>query len=132
MRNACSLRSAAYANWPDQIRNKAPEYGLASKEYHVYLVPRKTTTCVNILEEGGVLGDIVLGELPMLFLPLEQDLLSLELEQSFEELYFVCSKCFVSTDNQERRSFKHFHLRTSTHGPPEYNWSLPATNWQRR
>jgi vacuolar protein sorting-associated protein 33A len=36
-----------------------------------------------------VLGDIILGELPLLFLPLEQDLLSLELENSFKELYFV-------------------------------------------
>jgi hypothetical protein len=36
-----------------------------------------------------VLGDVLLGELPMLFLPLEQDLLSLELETAFQELYFV-------------------------------------------
>lgn len=52
-------------------------------------MPRKTATCTTIFEEGGVLGDIILGELPMLFLPLEQDLLSLELETAFQELYFV-------------------------------------------
>jgi vacuolar protein sorting-associated protein 33A len=44
-----------------------------------------------VFEDGGVLGDIILGELPLLFLPLEQDLLSLELENSFKELYFVSS-----------------------------------------
>jgi hypothetical protein len=52
-------------------------------------VPRKTATCTAIFEEGAILGDVVLGELPMLFLPLEQDVLSLEMETAFQELYFV-------------------------------------------
>lgn len=73
----------------DQIRSRSSEPPLGQRENHVYFVPRKTTTCVNVLENGGILGDIVLGELPMLFLPLEQDLLSLELESAFKELYFV-------------------------------------------
>jgi vacuolar protein sorting-associated protein 33A len=48
-----------------------------------------------VFEEGGVLGDIILGELPLLFLPLEQDLLSLELESAFKELYFVSCSIIV-------------------------------------
>jgi hypothetical protein len=36
-----------------------------------------------------VLGDVVLTDLALLFLPLEKDLLSLELDSSFKELYFV-------------------------------------------
>ena len=73
----------------DQIRTKASDIPFGQREFHVYFVPRKTSTCVDVLEQGGVLGDIVLGELPLLFLPLEQDLLSLELEGAFKELYFV-------------------------------------------
>lgn len=73
----------------DQIRNTHPDTPIAPREYHVYFVPRKTATCCAVFEEGGVLGDVVLGELPMLFLPLEQDLFSLELETAFQELYFV-------------------------------------------
>lgn len=38
-----------------------------------------------------MLGDVILGEFPLHFLALEPDLLSLELEDSFEELYLVCS-----------------------------------------
>lgn len=37
-----------------------------------------------------------MGELPLLFIPLEQDLLSLELDSAFQELYFVNSPIFES------------------------------------
>ena len=60
-----------------------------AQEYHLYFVPQKTKICSQILEESGFLGDIVVGELPLLFLPLEQDLLSLEIESSFQDLYLV-------------------------------------------
>jgi vacuolar protein sorting-associated protein 33A len=39
-----------------------------------------------ILEEHGVLGEANITELPLHFIPLEQDLLSLELEDSFSDL----------------------------------------------
>ena len=79
----------------EQIRNQPHHDPLSSRESHVYFVPRKTATCVKVFEEGGVLGDIILGELPLLFLPLEQDLLSLELESAFKELYFVSCSIIV-------------------------------------
>ncbi len=41
----------------------------------------------RILEEAGVLGDTTTSEFPLYFLPLERDLLSLELEDSFADLY---------------------------------------------
>ncbi|KAL7273187.1 Vacuolar protein-sorting-associated protein 33 [Rhizina undulata] len=56
-------------------------------EYSVFFVPRRTLVCEKILEDEGVLGDVTIGEFPLYFLPLEQDLLSLELDNSFEELY---------------------------------------------
>ncbi len=43
----------------------------------------------KILEDAGVLGDVSVEELPIFFLPLEQDLLSLELEDSFGDLFLV-------------------------------------------
>ncbi len=42
-----------------------------------------------ILEEAGVLGDISVEEFPLYFIPLEQDVLSLGLEESFGELHLV-------------------------------------------
>lgn len=41
----------------------------------------------KILEEAGVLGDTNIAEFPLYFLPLEKDILSLELEDSFTDLY---------------------------------------------
>ena len=43
----------------------------------------------KIFEDAGVLGDISVEELPLYFLPLEQDLLSMELETSFTDLFLV-------------------------------------------
>jgi vacuolar protein sorting-associated protein 33A len=41
------------------------------------------------LEDEGVLGDVGVSELPLYFLALEDDVLSLELESSLSELYLV-------------------------------------------
>ena len=43
----------------------------------------------KIFEDAGVLGDLSVQEYPLFFLPLEQDLLSLELEDSFGDLFLV-------------------------------------------
>jgi hypothetical protein len=43
--------------------------------------------CNKILEDAGILGDVSVEELPLYFIPLEQDLLSLELQDSFSDLY---------------------------------------------
>lgn len=45
----------------------------------------------SILEEAGVTGDVNIADLPVYFLPLEQDVFSLELDTSFGDLYLVCS-----------------------------------------
>ena len=58
-------------------------------EFSVIWVPRRTLVCNKILEEAGVLGDINVEEFPLHFVPLEQDVLSLTLEDSFGDLYLV-------------------------------------------
>jgi hypothetical protein len=37
----------------------------------------------------GIVGDVNIAEFPLYFCPLEQDVLSLELENSFSDLYLV-------------------------------------------
>lgn len=56
-------------------------------EFSIFWVPRRTLVSEQILEQAGVLGDTSIAEFPLYFLPLEQDLLSLELEDSFTDLY---------------------------------------------
>jgi hypothetical protein len=43
----------------------------------------------QILEEAGVLGEVNVHEYPLYFIPLSDDLLSLELEDTFTDLYLV-------------------------------------------
>lgn len=52
----------------------------------------------RIFEDAGVLGDIEIGELPLHFIPLAEDVLSLELEDSFRDLFLVCYSVQIRLD----------------------------------
>ncbi|KAM0252058.1 hypothetical protein ACHAP5_001383 [Fusarium lateritium] len=56
-------------------------------DFHIFWVPRRTLVSDKLLEEAGVLGDVNIAELPLSFFPLEKDVLSLELDDSFRDLY---------------------------------------------
>ena len=43
----------------------------------------------QLLEEAGVLGEVNIAEYHLHFVPLVDDLISLELEHGFEDLYLV-------------------------------------------
>lgn len=50
-------------------------------------MPRRTLVSDKLLEEAGVLGDANIAELPLYFIPLAKDVLSLELDDAFHDLY---------------------------------------------
>ncbi|CAG8535444.1 3238_t:CDS:10, partial [Ambispora leptoticha] len=52
-------------------------------EYNLFFVPRRTKICERVLEEAG----ITLGEYHLDLIPFEDDLLSMELENTYKELY---------------------------------------------
>ncbi|KAL8734158.1 MAG: hypothetical protein Q9166_001643 [cf. Caloplaca sp. 2 TL-2023] len=56
-------------------------------EVSVILVPRRTLVCNKILEEAGILGDISVEALPLHFVPLDQDVLTLAYDDPFGDLY---------------------------------------------
>ncbi|KAM0241075.1 hypothetical protein ACHAPO_001877 [Fusarium lateritium] len=56
-------------------------------DFHIFWVPRRTLVSDKLLEDAGVLGDVNISELPLSFFPLEKDVLSLELDGSFRDLY---------------------------------------------
>lgn len=56
-------------------------------DFHIFWVPRRTLVSDQLLEDAGVLGDVSISELPLSFFPLEKDVLSLELDDSFKDLY---------------------------------------------
>ncbi|KAM0722128.1 hypothetical protein Q7P37_001569 [Cladosporium fusiforme] len=78
--NAKKTRTVA-----EQIRLVRSE-SQTDHDFTVIWVPRRTLVSNTILEEHGVLGEANITELPLHFIPLEHDLLSLELENSFSDL----------------------------------------------
>ncbi|KAG9313971.1 Sec1-like protein [Chiua virens] len=64
----------------------------SSKESHKYtytllLVPRTSTLVSRILEEEGVLGDVTISSYNLQFIPIEEDVISLEYDSAFKELW---------------------------------------------
>lgn len=72
----------------DQIR-KLQRNGTVEHEFSIFWVPRRTLVCNQILEDEGIIGDVNIAEFPLYFLPLESDILSLELGYAFPDLYLV-------------------------------------------
>lgn len=82
-RGECARHAQSIA---EQIKRLQRE-SQSGHEFHVFWVPRRTLVSDKLLEEAGVLGDVNVAELPLYFFPLERDVLSLELENSFQDLF---------------------------------------------
>ena len=57
------------------------------------MAPRISSLCTAVLQDEGVYGAVEMYTFPMEFVPLEKDVLSLELENSYKSIFLVC---FVS------------------------------------
>lgn len=71
----------------DQVKRHAKE-----SRKHIYtllLVPRISTLVSRIFEEEGVLGDITISSYNLQFIPLDDDVISLEHENAFKEIWVV-------------------------------------------
>ncbi|XP_058762201.1 vacuolar protein-sorting-associated protein 33 homolog [Vicia villosa] len=55
------------------------------REYHVYFVPRRTVVCEKVLEDEKIHHMITVGEYPLYLLPMDEDVLSFELDLSYRE-----------------------------------------------
>lgn len=72
----------------DQVK-RLQKNGNVEHEISIIWVPRRTLVSNKILEDMGVLGDVNISEFPLYFIPLENDLLSLELDDAFIDMYLV-------------------------------------------
>lgn len=75
----------------DQIKRHARESQKFT--YTLLLVPRTSTLVTRILEEEGVLGDVTISSYNLQFIPTEEDVLSLEVENAFKEIWVVSMHC---------------------------------------
>ena len=69
-----------------KIKQQKSKEGLY-KQYGIIFVPRISRVCEEILKERGVRGDIIIDELNLDFLPIDTDLLSMESNECFRDLY---------------------------------------------
>lgn len=58
--------------------------------YTLFLVPRTSTLVSRILEEEGILGDITISSYNLQFIPIANDVISLENDNAFKEIWVVC------------------------------------------
>lgn len=57
------------------------------KKFFVFFVPKRSLICEQMIEEKGFSEDIKIGELKIDFIPLDSDVLSLEMSNSFKNIY---------------------------------------------
>nr|XP_034919197.1 vacuolar protein-sorting-associated protein 33 homolog isoform X2 [Populus alba] len=55
------------------------------REYYVYFVPRREVVCEKVLEEENVHNLVTIGEYPLYMVPLDEDVLSFELDLANKE-----------------------------------------------
>ncbi|KAM3444019.1 hypothetical protein NHJ13734_001618 [Beauveria thailandica] len=82
-RGECARQADAIAKQIKRVQRESQ----TTHEFHVCWVPRRTLVSDQIFEEAGVLGDMNISEVPLSFFPLEKDVLSLELDDAFRDLY---------------------------------------------
>ncbi|KAI5305282.1 telomere binding protein [Ascosphaera pollenicola] len=81
------------AEKPDQIKltteqiRRLQASGTEDNEFSIFWTPRRTFLSNQILEDEGITGDVSVYEYPLYFFPLDDDVLSLELADSFSEIY---------------------------------------------
>ncbi|KAG0056940.1 hypothetical protein BGZ83_002880 [Gryganskiella cystojenkinii] len=71
----------------EHIHTHTREARAGSYTYSLFFVPRRTALCEKYLEDAGVFGEITKGEYHLDLIPLEDDVLSLEWDSTFKELY---------------------------------------------
>lgn len=67
------------------------------KRFHLYFVSRRTLVCDEILKKEGVFGSLSIGEYRLDLIPLDDDVLTLELDACFKELYVDDDKTNLHT-----------------------------------
>ncbi|KAG0072288.1 hypothetical protein BGZ89_007173 [Linnemannia elongata] len=71
----------------EHIHTHTKDSRAGSYTYSLFFVPRRTALCEKVLEDEGVFGEITKGEYHLDLIPLEDDVLSLEWDSTFKELY---------------------------------------------
>ena len=72
----------------DQIKRHGREN--RQHTYTLLLVPRVSAVVSRVLEDEGVLGDVSISAYDLQFIPIAEDVISLESDGAFKEIWVVC------------------------------------------
>ncbi|XP_077569288.1 vacuolar protein sorting-associated protein 33B [Stigmatopora nigra] len=81
------------------------------RRYKIIFTPQKFYACETVLEEQGVFGDVTIDEWSFYLLPLDDDIISLELPEFFADSYLAGDLRWVRTIGSA------LHLLHSIYGP---------------
>lgn len=81
------------------------------RQYKIIFTPQKFYTCDAVLEEQGVFGDVTTDEWAFYLLPLDEDIISLELPEFFRDNFLAGDQRWVRTAGSA------LHLLHSLFGP---------------
>ncbi|XP_037103930.1 vacuolar protein sorting-associated protein 33B [Syngnathus acus] len=81
------------------------------RRYKIIFTPQKFYACETVLEEQGVFGDVTMDEWAFYLLPLDYDIISLELPEFFQDNYLAGDLRWVRTAGSA------LHLLNSIYGP---------------
>uniref|UniRef100_A0A8C7L959 VPS33B late endosome and lysosome associated n=1 Tax=Oncorhynchus kisutch TaxID=8019 RepID=A0A8C7L959_ONCKI len=99
-------------NWflfPDVV-NADKAFG-RFRRYKIIFSPQKFYACENLLEEQGIFGDVTTDEWSFYLLPLDDDIISLELPEFFRDYFLEGDQRWVRTAGSA------LHLLHSVYGP---------------
>ncbi|XP_053274491.1 vacuolar protein sorting-associated protein 33B isoform X1 [Pleuronectes platessa] len=81
------------------------------RRYKIIFTPQKFFACEAVLEEQGVFGDVTIDEWAFYLLPLDDDIISLELPEFFRDNFLAGDQRWVRT------AASALHLLHSVYGP---------------
>ncbi|KAL8197329.1 UNVERIFIED_CONTAM: Vacuolar protein sorting-associated protein 33B [Gekko kuhli] len=82
-----------------------------TRKYKIIFSPQKFYTCEMVLEEEGIYGDVTWDEWSFYLLPLDDDVISMELPEFFRDYFLEGNQCWISTVAQA------LQLMSSLFGP---------------
>eukprot|EP00063_Salmo_salar_P008230 XP_013983065.1 PREDICTED: vacuolar protein sorting-associated protein 33B-like isoform X4 [Salmo salar] len=96
--------------WICDVVNADKAFG-RYRRYKIIFSPQKFYACENLLEEQGIFGDVTTDEWSFYLLPLDDDIISLELPEFFRDNFLEGDQRWVRTAGSA------LHLLHSVYGP---------------
>ncbi|XP_073474598.1 vacuolar protein sorting-associated protein 33B isoform X2 [Aquarana catesbeiana] len=96
-RNSPSRRSAVFRKIKESDLVNTDKKSKISRKYKIIFSPQKFYTCDMILEQEGIYGDVTTDEWSFYLLPLDDDIISMELPEFFRDYFLEGDQRWIAT-----------------------------------